>query len=71
MYAIEFESELTDGAIKVPKGYQAGLTGQLKAPQEIEPQAAFSSYLQHLLDSPLEAPNFKPMTREEIYAGRG
>ncbi|MCP4695801.1 MAG: hypothetical protein GY862_02970 [Gammaproteobacteria bacterium] len=77
MYAVEFETMPENGIIKIPESYQSHLAGQVKVIilKEEKPEAAKQSdagktYLDELIDSPLEVKGFKPLSREEIYAER-
>jgi len=70
MYAIEFESTIENGFIKVPVNHLANLAGKIKVIILTEKAEKTSNFIDELLESPLKAENLTPLSREEIYESR-
>jgi len=71
MYAIEFESHIENGMIKIPIASMKKLAGKVKVIILQEQPENSTNYIDELLEYPLKAGNFTPLTREEIYESRG
>jgi len=71
MYAIEFESHIENGFIKIPVASMKKLAGKVKVIILQEQPENSTNYIDELLESPLKVGNFTPLTREEIYESRG
>jgi hypothetical protein len=73
MYAIEFESHIENGMIKIPLASMKKLAGKVKVIILQKQPENSTNYIDELLESPLKAStgNFTPLTREEIYESRG
>jgi ureidoglycolate hydrolase len=70
MYAIEFTARIRDGAIQVPEEYQGKLTDTVRVILMLEEGAQESpDIIDALLEHPLQAPAFIPLSREEAHAG--
>jgi len=68
MYAIEFQTTVKNGMIKIPQEYEKRFQHRVKAILLAEEAAHPSTNLiDQLLTKPLRIKNFKPLTREEIY----
>ena len=67
MKAIEFQTRVENGAIRIPEKYKGQLTGNVRVVIMIEDRPAESSIIKELLANPLKIPDFKPLTRDEIY----
>jgi len=71
MYAIEFESNIESGFIKIPTNHLVNLAGKVKVIILAEKSKKPTNYLDELLESPLKVENFTPLKRDEIYESRG
>lgn len=67
MQAIEFQTILKDGVIEVPEKYRENLRGLLRIIVLADAQEEPYDILTELINNPIQDPNFKPLTREEIY----
>ncbi|KPA10332.1 hypothetical protein MHK_005243 [Candidatus Magnetomorum sp. HK-1] len=68
MYAIEFQTQITNGIIKIPEKYREKVKRFVKVILLTEETAETSSdMIDQLLESPLKVPDFRPFKREEIY----
>lgn len=78
MIAIEFQAEIQDIIAAIPPQHRQKLLASssstvrvlVLAPEQEEDSEAKTpspGFLQHLLDNPLQIPDFKPLKREEIY----
>lgn len=67
MKAIEFQTRVENGAIRIPEKYQGQVNGEVRVVIMIEDRPAESSIIKELLANPLKIPDFKPLTRDEIY----
>jgi hypothetical protein len=68
MYAIEFETTVQNGVIRIPPEYEKQFPNRVKVillAEEATPLAP--NLIDELLAKPLRVKNFKPLTREEIY----
>jgi hypothetical protein len=70
MYAIEFQAKIKDGHIEIPEIYRARLKEQVRVILLAEETSSPVDMVGQLLQHPLKIPDFKPLTREEIYAER-
>jgi len=62
MYAIEFESNIDNGFVKIPSSYLNKLAGKVKIIIfQKEPE---TNYIDELLESPFKVGDFTPFTRE-------
>ncbi|OAN46130.1 hypothetical protein A6A03_13385 [Chloroflexus islandicus] len=68
MQAIEFQATVKNGLIELPPQY-AQLTGQVRVIVLVEPTVQTSeNVIDQLLAQPVRIPNFRPLSRAEIYA---
>ena len=68
MYAIEFQTTVKNGMIKIPQEYEKRFQHRVKVILLAEEDAHPSTNLiDQLLTKPLRIKNFTPLTREEIY----
>lgn len=73
MRAIEFQTILQNGLIEVPAELREKIQGQVRVIVLTEDETkADEPYdiLTELTNNPIHAPDFKPMTRDEIYSGK-
>lgn len=68
MQAVEFQTKLKNGVIKVPEKFVSEIKGRqvrviILAEEKDEPY----DIITELINNPLEVENFKPLTRGEIY----
>ena len=69
MYAVEFRTKIKNGIIEIPERYRRKIQSSTVKVILLKEDAleASSDMIDRLLRSPLEIPDFKPLTREEIY----
>lgn len=70
MIAVEFQTNIKDGAIEVPMQYRNAFTGTVRViilSQEIRRP---SKIIHRFLQNPINDPTFTPFTRDEIYNER-
>jgi hypothetical protein len=68
MYAVEFHAKISNGIIKIPKEYKDHFQDNVKVillTEERQPQPA--DMIEQLVTNPLNIPDFKPLSREELY----
>jgi hypothetical protein len=70
MYAIEFHAHMKDGTIEIPEAYRERLQGALRVIILAPDVTTGPDMIQQLLDNPLTAPDFRPLSRDELYADR-
>jgi hypothetical protein len=68
MAAIEFEAIINDGSIVVPEEYRNRLKGQVRVRIVGEEKQSDGKLIDELLAQPLTIADFRPLTRDEIYA---
>lgn len=70
MQAIEFETVIKNGIIEIPPQYLKHLSKRVRVILLVEqaPKAT-SNLIDQLLAHPVRVQGFRPLTREEIYAG--
>lgn len=68
MQAVEFQTEIEDGMIVVPEQYRSEIDGrQVRVIILAEEKAEPYDIISELINNPLQIPDFKPLTRDEIY----
>lgn len=71
MYAVEFQTKISNGHIEVPAEFRAQLAGEVRVIVLKQEQPVLDSpaenLIDHLLIAPIRIEGFKPMTREEMY----
>jgi len=68
MYAIEFQTHVKDGIIRIPPQYQEQLQNSVRVIILVEPPSPTHTFIDQLLASPLHISDFQPLSRDEIYA---
>lgn len=69
MYAIEFQTTIKNGVIEIPPEYQQNLKQNVRVILLAEdPVQTTKNLIDQLLAQPLQLQDFRPLTREEIYA---
>lgn len=67
MYAVEFQTTITNGTIQIPEAYRPQLSKVIRVIILSEPPVPTENMIAQLLANPRHVPNFSPLTREEIY----
>ena len=70
MEAIEFETNINDGIIKIPKEYYIKTKESIKVIvlyENSEKIERNNGIIDRLLENPIKFNSFKPLKREEIY----
>ncbi len=67
MYAIEFQTRVTNGSIEIPEGLKDKLVGLVRVIILTEEKPAKAEMIDRLLAEPIKLESFEPLTREEIY----
>jgi DNA-binding transcriptional regulator/RsmH inhibitor MraZ len=68
MFTIEFQAKIDNGAIEVPERFRDRLKGSVRVIVFGEVESSTGSMIDELLARPLQIPDFRPLTRNEIYA---
>ncbi len=69
MYAIEFQTTIKNGIIEIPRAYLRKLTNRVRVIVLVEEASKTTvNFIDQLLDHPVRVKDFRPLTREEIYA---
>jgi hypothetical protein len=67
MFAIEFQTRITDGKIELPEDYRSRLTGSVRVIVLSENLPAEPDMVDQLLTTPLQVEQFTPFQRDQIY----
>jgi hypothetical protein len=71
MYTIEFETEIENGTIRVPKKYRRRLQNQVGKGVWVIIQMSGSEsqtdYVEHLLTNPIRDESFVPLRRDQVH----
>jgi len=67
MYAVEFQTHITDGTIEVPAAYRNKLKGAVRVIILSHEEPHTSTIIEHLMSNPIQAPGFTPLKRDDIY----
>ncbi|MDX2041550.1 MAG: hypothetical protein SF097_09885 [Acidobacteriota bacterium] len=72
MYAIEFQTKISNGSIELPQEFVGKLVGEvrvivLKQEQSAGAENLPESLIDRLMNAPISLDAFKPMSREDIY----
>lgn len=67
MIAVEFQTLINNGMIKLPDKYCGRLTGTVRVIVLIEDTVSENDKIEELLASPLQLQQFIPFQRNEIY----
>mgnify|MGYP001586921687 CR=1 FL=1 len=68
MHALEFYSTIKNGRIEVPREYLINLTNRVRVILLVEDTQSAENLIDELLANPLQVKDFRPLTREEVYA---
>ena len=69
MVTVQFKTKIKNGVIQVPKKYQGKLKDNVRVTLQVEnKKGKTKNYLDTLLAHPVKVKNFRPMTREQVYA---
>ncbi|MCB0114657.1 MAG: hypothetical protein KDD84_11225 [Caldilineaceae bacterium] len=71
MIAVEFQTTVKNGVIEVPTEYREQLSDSVRVIILSRGKPGGTGIIARLLADPIRDPNFVPMTRDEIYEGRG
>ena len=70
MYAIEFQTTVKNGSIEIPRQYLRNLTNRVRVILLVEEASKTTvNFIDQLLAHPVRVKGFRPLTREEVYAG--
>jgi hypothetical protein len=67
MQAVEFQARVKNGVIQVPEKFRSEIRGQVRVIVLAEEKPEPYDIITELMNNPLQVPDFKPLTREEIY----
>ena len=68
MFTIEFQARIDNGAIELPEKYRDRLKGPVRVILVGEGESSSGNMIDELLARPLQIPDFRPLSRDEIYA---
>ena len=69
MVTVQFKTKIKNGVILIPKKYQGKLKDNVRVTLQIENRKVKTkNYLDTLLAHPVKVKNFRPLTREQVYA---
>jgi len=66
--SIQFKARVDNGTIEIPEKYRGRLKGHVRVIIVPEEEALANSLIEELLEHPLYIPDFRPLTRDEIYS---
>ena len=67
MHILKFEASVRNGLIQIPDKYREQIPERVKIILFPKERRAQEDYVTWLLDHPLQAPGFRPLSREEIH----
>ena len=67
MFAIEFQTKITDGTIELPETYRGRVTGPVRVIILAEEAPTGPDLIDELLSHPLHVEQFTPILRDHIY----
>ena len=69
MTTIEFQTRIDNGSILIPEQFRDQIKGSARVTVVIDENVTGEAedFIQYLMRNPLHIPDFKPMTRDEIY----
>lgn len=69
MTTIEFQTRIDNGSIVIPERFRERIRGTVHVKVEVEEVEASEEddFITYLMHNPLHIPDFKPLTRDEIY----
>ncbi|MGQ9903601.1 MAG: hypothetical protein ACUVRU_04495 [Anaerolineae bacterium] len=69
MYAIEFQTTIKNGVIKIPRAFLRNLTNRARVIVLVEETSKpTESFVDQLLAHPVPVKGFHPLTREQLHA---
>jgi hypothetical protein len=68
MYAVEFQAKVKNGTIEIPAQYRDRIKQMVRVIVLAEADERTSNLIDQLLENPLRVKDFKPLTRDEMYA---
>jgi len=69
MVTVQFKTKIKNGVIQIPKKYQGKLKDNVRVTLQMEnKKVKTKNFLDTLLAHPVKVKNFRPMTREQVYA---
>ncbi len=69
MFAIEFQTTVKNGIIEIPRQYLRNLPNRVRVILLVEEASQTTTdFIDQLLAHPVRVKDFRPLTREEIYA---
>ncbi len=68
MYAVEFQAKVKNGTIEIPAQYRDRLKQRVRVILLAEADEKSSNLIDQLLEKPFHVTDFKPFSRDEIYA---
>ena len=67
--SIEFKATVNNGMIEIPEEYRDRLQGNVRVIVVAEEkQTPVANLIQELIEQPLQIPDFRPLTRDDIYS---
>ena len=70
MFAVEFQTHVRDGVIKIPTEYQNQVVGSVRVIVITPDQLQHTGIIARLLAHPIQDDTFIPRERDEIYQDR-
>lgn len=68
MYAVEFQTKISNGSIELPQEFVGKLVGDVRVIVLKQEQVEIGDNLiDRLLAKPISLDSFKPMSREDVY----
>ncbi len=68
MYAIEFQTRISNGSIELPPEFRDKLAGEVRViVLKQESPAEVENMIDRLLAEPIKLDSFEPMTRDEMH----
>ena len=67
MYAVEFQAKIKDGNIEFPELYRNRFKERVRVILIAEEESTDETFIDQLLQHPLNEAGFKPLAREAIY----
>jgi hypothetical protein len=69
MVTVQFKSKVKNGIIEIPRKYRRKIRDNVRVILKTETRKVRSkNYLDKLIAQPVKVKNFRPLTREQIYA---
>lgn len=68
MYAIEFQTHVKGGIIRIPPQYQEQLQNSVRVIILVEPPSPPHTLIDQLLANPLHVPDFQPLDRDALHS---